>query len=178
MAGCSITQDLTLGCKDIGGIETVYLGSYNLDTTSPMTFIFSTASATLNLITSFGGTTASMYILPQPINVGELTAPAEVNTENNTIGYTQTLKFGVYSLSAFNINTIKMIGQGVFFLMVKARNGRFFFLGAESPCQVTAIDAGLGKGMSDLNGAMITMSALGTQPTFEVSAAAAASLIS
>ena len=51
-------------------------------------------------------------------------------------------------------------------------------MGFNGPVQVSALEAGLGKAGTDLNGATITFTSKETQPLYQVSSAAALSVIS
>src|ERR1035437_7678967 len=131
----SLTQDTLLGCKEIAGIDKIYLGKYN---GSAMVFGL-TNSTYINSIT---GTTVSFYQLQQQPSTAEFTHPASVNTQNNTIGYTQTLKFNIYSMQATTANTLKTIGQGIFRAIFHTRSGRFFMIGVDSQCNLMSLDGG------------------------------------
>jgi len=169
---CSLTQDILLGCKDIGGIDTIYLGTWN---GTSMTFAFD--GATPSYIDSFGGATVSFYQIQQQPSTAEFTHPASVNTQNNTIGYSQTLTFKIYSMNAGTANTLKTIGQGVFRAMFRTRSGRYFMIGVNGQATLQTLDGGSGVGLSDLNGATLTIMAEDIYPYYEVLPSAALGLI-
>jgi hypothetical protein len=167
---CSLSQDTLIGCKEIGGIDAVYLGTWN---GTSMVFGI-TNSSYINAVT---GVTVSFYSLQQQPSTAEYTSPAVVSTQNNTIGYTQTLKFMIYSMQANTSNTIKTIGQGIFRAMFKTRSGRYFMIGVNGQATLASAEMGSGVGMSDLNGATLTISAEDSTPFWEVDPTVALSLI-
>lgn len=167
---CILINGYSIGCKTQAGVQKVFIGSWN-DTS--LTYTYGTNS----IITAFGGATTSFYTFQQPIETSSFAAPAEVNTENNAIQYNQTLTINVQGMNAALLNQIKTLGQGVWRIMVLDKNGSYFLMGKSGPCQVSAIDSGLGKAGTDLHGAVITFTAKEDQPLYEVSSSAALALI-
>ena len=167
---CILTNGYTVGCKSQAGVQKIFIGTWN---DSALTYTFGTNS----IITAFGGATVSFYTFQQTIETASYTAPAEVNTENNAIQYNQTVAINVQGMNAALLNQIKILGQGVWRIMILDKNGSYFLMGKSGPVQVSAIDSGLGKVGTDLNGAMITFTAKEDQPLYEVQASAAISLI-
>jgi hypothetical protein len=168
---CLLTSGYSIGCKTQAGVQKVFIGTWN-DTS--LTYTFGTNS----IITAFGGATTSFYTFQQPIETSSFTSPAEVNTENNAIQYNQTLTINVQGMNAALLNQIKTLGQGVWRILILDKNGSYFLMGKNGPVQVSAIESGLGKVGTDLNGAVITFTSKETQPLYEVEAAAALTLIS
>lgn len=167
---CLLTSGYQIGCKTQAGVQKVFIGVWN-DTA--LTYTFGTNS----IINTFGGATVSFYTFQQPIETSSYTAPAEVNTENNAIQYNQTLSINVIGMNAALLNQIKTLGQGVWRIMILDKNGSYFLMGKSGPVQVSAIESGLGKVGTDLNGATITFTSKEDQPLYEVSSAAAQLLI-
>ena len=167
---CLLTSGYSVGCKSQAGVQKVFIGTWN-DTS--LTYTLGTNS----IITAFGGATVSFYTFQQTIETSSYTAPAEVSTENNAIQYNQTLTITVQGMNAALLNQIKTLGQGVWRIMILDKNGSSFLMGKSGPVQVSAIDSGLGKVGTDLNGAVITFTSKEDQPLYEVQSAAALSLI-
>jgi hypothetical protein len=167
---CILSTGYTIGCKTQAGVQKVFIGSWN-DTS--LTYTLGTNS----IITGFGGATTSFYTFQQPIETSSFTAPAEVNTENNAIQYNQTLSITVQGMNAALLNQIKILGQGVWRVLILDKNGAYFLMGKSGPVQVSAIEAGLGKAGTDLSGATITFTAKEDQALSEVESAAALTLI-
>lgn len=167
---CILTTGYSIGCKTQAGVQKVFIGTWN-DTS--LTYTFGTNS----VIDAFGGATVSFYTFQQPIETSSYTAPAEVNTENNAIQYNQTLTINVQGLNAALLNQIKTLGQGVWRILILDKMGNYFLMGKSGPVQVSAIESGLGKVGTDLNGAIITFTAKEDQPLYQVQTAAALSVI-
>lgn len=167
---CILTNGYTVGCKSQAGVQKVFIGTWN---DSSLTYTYGTNS----IITAFGGATSSFYTFQQTIETSSYTAPAEVSTENNAIQYNQTLAINVQGMNAALLNQIKILGQGVWRIIILDKNGSYFLMGKSGPVQVSAIDSGLGKVGTDLNGAMITFTSKEDQPLYEVTSAAALTLI-
>ena len=169
--GCTIANDTLLGCAAVVGITTVWVGTYN---GTSMGF---TVGSTQSLITAFTGATVSFYQLQQQPSAAEFTSPASINVQNNATGYTQTLTFMLYAMSAATSNTLQILGQGIFRVIFLTRQGKYFMMGINAQCNVTAIAGGSGVGLSDLNGHNITITSEDYVPYYEVTAAAAASVL-
>ena len=167
---CLLTSGYSIGCKTQAGVQKVFIGTWN-DTS--LTYTFGTNS----IIDAFGGATVSFYTFQQPIETSSYTAPAEVNTENNAIQYNQTLTINVQGLNAALLNQIKTLGQGVWRILILDKMGNYFLMGKSGPVQVSAIESGLGKVGTDLNGALLTFTAKEDQPLYQVQSSAALSLI-
>ena len=167
---CILTNGYTVGCKSQAGVQKVFIGTWN---DSSLTYTYGTNS----IINAFGGATSSFYTFQQTIETSSYTAPAEVSTENNAIQYNQTLAINVQGMNAALLNQIKILGQGVWRILILDKNGSYFLMGKSGPVQVSAIDSGLGKVGTDLNGAMITFTSKEDQPLYEVTSAAALTLI-
>ena len=167
---CILTNGYTVGCKSQAGVQKVFIGTWN---DSSLTYTYGTNS----IINAFGGATSSFYTFQQTIETSSYTAPAEVSTENNAIQYNQTLAINVLGMNAALLNQIEILGQGVWRILILDKNGSYFLMGKSGPVQVSAIDSGLGKVGTDLNGAMITFTSKEDQPLYEVTSAAALTLI-
>ena len=167
---CPLTGGYSLGCKIQAGVQKVFIGSWN-DTS--MTYTVDDSGQ----ITAFGGATVSFYTFQQTIETASFTAPAEINNENNAIQYNQTMMITLTGLNAALLNQIKTLGQGVWRVLILDKNGNYYLMGKTGPAQVSAIDSGLGKVGTDLNGASLTFTAKEDQPLYQVSSAAALSLI-
>jgi len=167
---CALTNGYSLSCKIQAGVQKVFIGSWN-DTS--LTYTIDTNGQ----ITAFGGATVSMYTFQQTIETASFVAPAEINNENNAIQYNQTLMITLTGLTPALLNQIKTLGQGVWRVLILDKNGNYFLMGKTGPAQVSAIDSGLGKVGTDLNGATITITAKEDQPLYSVSSGAALSVI-
>lgn len=168
---CLLTSGYTIPCRAIAGVQKVFIGAWN---DQSLTYV-SNSDGTIG---TFSGVTVSFYTFQQPIETSSFTAPAEASIENNAIQYKQALTITVHSLSATLLNQIKILGQGVFRILILDKNGNYFLMGKSGPVQVSAIDAGLGKAGTDLNGATITFTSIEDQVLYAVTSTAALSVIS
>ena len=168
---CVLTSGYQIPCRQIAGVQKVFIGTWN---DQSLTYGATSGDGT---ITSFGGATVSFYTFQQPIETSSFTAPAEASIENNAIQYKQALTINVHVLTATLLNQIKILGQGVWRILILDRNGNYFLMGKSGPVQVSAIDGGLGKAGTDLNGATITFNSIEDQMLYAVTSTAALSVI-
>lgn len=165
---CTITSGQNpIPCKVVSGINTVYLMPWNGTT---LTYTYQLDGFTIG---TFSAGTASAYTFLQNPEVASFNAPGEYNTENNAYKRTQTLTFNVYNLSAAVVDKIRALDQGTWRPIILDNNGNYFIMGMDTPVQVTASDAGLGKMGTDLNGATITMTSMAKQIFTQISTYAA-----
>jgi len=166
---CTLTSGYSLGCRDsLGGIQRVYIGTW--DDATVYTF---TAS---NIINSFSPT-ASFYTFEQELETGSFIQNGQYSTENGTSFYEQTLEITLQKLDATNRDQIKVLGQGVWRILILDQRGQYWLMGKQNPVRVTAATPQLGKAFGDLNGAVITFTGKEPEPAHNVTAAAAATVI-
>lgn len=168
---CLITDSYSIGCRQMAGIQSVAIGLWNGTT---LTYTYAADGLT---IATFSGGTNSFYNFNQPIETASYTAPMEINNENNTIAYRQTLSITLTGLTAALINKIKLLGQGVWRVIILDKNGNYYLMGRQGPVQVSGGETGLGKANGDLNGASLTFTSLESETLTALSASAAASVI-
>ncbi len=167
---CLITSGYSLGCKTMSGIEKVFIGEWN-DSSTAFTL------GTDNKVTAFTGVTVSFYGFSQPVETASFTAPGEISSENNSYSFSSTLMITLSGMDAALINKIRTLAIGVWRVIVKDKNGKYFIMGINSPVQVSAVESGLGKASTDLHGAVLTFSVKDTFPIYEIDSAVAQSLI-
>ncbi len=168
---CILASGYSIPCRAISGIQKVYIGTWN---GTSLTYT-QDADGTIG---TFSGATVSFYGFNQTIETSSFTFPAEINNENNAIAYTQTCAITIQGMSQALSNTIKILGQGVWRIILLDKMGNYWLMGYSGPVQVSALDGGLGKASTDLNGATITFTSKEVQPIYAVTAAAAATVIS
>lgn len=169
---CILNNGYSLGCRDnIGGIQEVYIGSWNGD---GLTYVLGTD----DIIGTFSGTTGSFYTFEQEIETGSYTENGVFSTENGTAFYEQTLTITLHKLDAAMRNQIKLLGQGKWRIIIKDQRGNYWLMGKQNPVRVSAATPGLGKAYGDLNGAVITFLGKEPEPAYQVSSTAALSVIS
>jgi hypothetical protein len=145
---CILDNGYTLGCAQIGGVEKVWLGTYDADTTY-------TYDAN-NVVT--GVTSApTVYLMEQDISFAGLTQAGNYSRENGTVFYSSDLSLKFTNLDADLRNLIIALGRAPIFAVVKSNAGLYYVLGVESAGRATAGDASLGVQLGDLNGATFTI---------------------
>jgi len=168
---CVLTAGYALGCRDnIGGIQEVYIGEWNGDA---LGYTFGTAS----IITAFTGATGSFFTFEQEAQVGSYTENGVFSNENGTSFYEQTCVITLHKLEAPLRNTILVLGQGKWRVIIKDQRGKYWLMGKQNPVRVSASTPQLGKAYGDLNGAVITFMGAEPEIAYEVEAAAALSVI-
>lgn len=171
---CLITSGFPLQCRDnSGGIQNVYIAAYN---GTAMTYAVGTG-ASASLISAFAGVTVSAYTFNQPLETASFEQAGAFSTENGTSMYTQTVNITLQKLSNTAVALINTLGQGVWRIIILDQNGNYWFVGAQNGARVSAATPGTGKAMGDLNGAVITFEAKEPVTAYQVTTAAALSLI-
>lgn len=169
-----ITSGYTLNCRNsTGGLSYICIGSYNgtdtLYTIDPTTKVIGTVS--------FVGATISFYKFEQELETASFVQSGQFSTENGTSFYEQTLEITLTNMTPALRNTITLLGQGVWRIIVADQNGNFFLMGKNNPVRVSASNPQSGKAFGDLSGATITFIGKEPEPAHFLSASAAAALI-
>lgn len=173
---CAITYGYSNVCRDIGGVQYIYIGAYNsglqytLDSSTPG------STSSFNTITGFTGSTGSFYKfdgIPQTTSVIEVPVGS---TDNGTFYWTQTLEMTNVGLNQAISESVSILGKGRWRVLVLDQNGNWFLFGRQNGCYVTTGTGGLGKAYGDLNGITLTFEANDPEPIRQVSSAAAAQL--
>ena len=167
---CNLTSGYSLGCRDsLGGIQRVYIGTWDADTVYGLTG----PCDTINSISP----TASFYTFEQELETASFIQNGQYSTENGTSFYEQTLEITLQKLDACNRDQIKILGQGVWRVIILDQRGTYWLMGKQNPIRVTAATPQLGKAFGDLNGAVITFTGKEPEPAFPLTTAAALSMI-
>lgn len=166
---CLLTTGYSLGCRAQAGVTKVFIGSW-----TNMTYQYETDGITIG---TFSGATTSFYTFEQTIETANYTSAAEVNNENNAIQYAQSLEITLTNMTATLANQIKVLGQGVWRILILDKQGNYWLMGSTGPVQVSAIASGLGKAGTDLNGATLTFMSKETVALTAVKSSAAQALI-
>ena len=167
---CNLTSGYSLGCRDsLGGVQRVYIGTWDADTTYGLT-------GSCNIIDSFSPT-ASFYTFEQELETASFIQNGQYSTENGTSFYEQTLEITLQKLDACNRDQIKVLGQGVWRILILDQRGQYWLMGKQNPVRVTAATPQLGKAFGDLNGAVLTFMTKEPEPAFNVTTAAALTMI-
>jgi hypothetical protein len=167
---CNLTSGYSLGCRDsLGGIQRVFIGTWDADTVYGLTG----PCDTINTISP----TASFYTFEQELETASFIQNGQYSTENGTSFYEQVLEITLQKLDACNRDQIKILGQGVWRVIILDQRGTYWLMGKQNPVRVTAATPQLGKAFGDLNGAVITFTGKEPEPAFALTTAAALSVI-
>ncbi len=171
MATCVLSAGYSLTCRDSqGGIQKIYIGTYN---GSSLTYTFD-ADMTIG---TFSGATVSFYTFEQENEAATYNQVGKFSSENGTSFYEQTAEIVLQKLDAALRNTVTILGQGKWRIIVLDQRGNYWLMGAQNPVRVTAATPGVGKAYADLNGSKITFLGNEPVPAYKVSTAAALSVI-
>lgn len=141
---CIIDNGYTLGCASIGGVERVWLGTYDADATYTMDAD--------NVITA--ATSAStVYLFEQDMEYAGLNQNGVFTRENGTVHYESILSVKFTNLDKDLRNTVLALGKAPIVGVVKSNEGEYYIAGVESAGRATTGTASLGVAMSDMNGA-------------------------
>lgn len=180
MAICSnsLLYGYPLQCRDnSGGIQSVYIGAF--DRSNPMTWnLAGVSGASASYINAFTGATVSHFNFQMPLNTADWTTAGAFSTENGTSVYKSTVNITLQKLTDISLNLTNILGQGAWRLLILDQNGNYFLVGAQNGARVSAATPGTGKALGDLNGAIITFEAEEPLAAYQVSTAAALSVIS
>jgi hypothetical protein len=144
---CIINNGFTLGCNTIGGVEKVYIGTWNGGA--------SYAYDVDNVIT--GATSAStVYEFEMDIEFAGLEQTGQFSRENGTVFYESVLSIKLIELDADLRNTIIALGKAPVFAVVKSNANHFYALGVESAGRATEGTASVGVLQGDMNGATMS----------------------
>jgi hypothetical protein len=144
---CIIDNGYTLGCNTIGGVEKVWIGTYDADSA----YAFD-ADNVITGVTS--GTT--VYLFEQDMEFAGLIQTGQFSRENGTVFYESVLSVKFTNLDADLRNTILALGKAPVVAAVKSNAGLFYYLGVETAGRATEGTASLGVAMGDMNGATLS----------------------
>lgn len=159
---CILSNGTTLGCKSAGGSQKLYLGTYSGSTEWEVD-----GSGIVSGVTGY----CEFFEFEMPEEQIEGTSPGEYNKENNTANYSHTINARIYGIDQTSIDTIKILGQGRVFGIIKDNNDNYFLFGKNNGLHLTVGNITLGKAFADLNGADITLVGKDKYPITEVNAA-------
>lgn len=159
---CSQTlSNLLDGCDlSVGGILEAYYANF--------------ADVTAKTLTSDVITTISMasstkfYTLHPPRQTSGLTSTWNISDENGT-KYVQTdLQLVFNKMETAKRAAVMALALGEFCIIVKDRNGKYWFLGDEEPVKISAGDLTTGTARSDRNGYTVTLTDVSSAIPYEV----------
>ncbi|CAA6810480.1 MAG: Unknown protein [uncultured Sulfurovum sp.] len=147
MADCIIDSGYNLDCASIGGLESVWIGSYSGST--------SYAYDVDNVVTGATGAN-DVYKMEMDIEYGGLEQTGGFSRENGTVFYESKLSVKFIELDKDLRNLIIKLGRAPIYAVVKSNAGHTYILGVESAGRATEGTASLGVAQGDMNGATLT----------------------
>lgn len=144
MNNCIIDGGYKLQCAGIGGVEKVWLGTYQDEVSYTMD--------TDNVVT--GATTGNtVYLFEMDVEYGGLNQEGVFSRENGSVHYETVLSTKFVGLDADLRNKVLALGRAPLIAIIKSNAGLHYIAGVESAGRSTAGVISLGTAMDDLNGA-------------------------
>lgn len=165
---CVINTGYSLGCKDnTGGIRKAFIGNFSSDTTY-------TYDAN-NIVTGVTSG-ATYYTFEQRQENGDFSQEGNHSPENGTNFWAQNLTLIFQKNEATLRDTLLLLAKSSLTIIVQDQNNKYWLLGKNNACELTASTSGFGKAYGDLNGVTVTLTGKEPEPANEMSSAAFASL--
>ena len=173
---CLLTYGYNVPCKSVGGLQAVYIGTFNSGLTYTLDASAPGVTSSYNTITGFGGATSSFYKFEANLETASLVETGAFSNDNGSAFYTQTCEITLYTLSQALVEQVNILGKGRWRIIVLDQTGNYWLMGKQNSVHVSAATPGLGKAYGDLNGAIITFEGKEPEPIRQVSSAAVATL--
>lgn len=141
---CIIDNGYTLGCNTVGGVEKVWIGTWDAD----QAYTYD-ADNVITGITS--GIT--IYLMEQDMEFAGMNQTGNFSRENGTVFYESVLSVKFIELTADLRNLVIALGRAPIFAVIKSNAGEYYAAGVESAGRATSGVASLGIAQGDLNGA-------------------------
>jgi len=149
MAGnCIIDNGYELGCNSIGGVESVWIGTYDSVTTYTM-------GVTSSIVEGATGAN-TVYKFEQDIEFAGLEQTGQFSRENGTVFFESVLSVKFIELDSDLRNTLIALSRAPLYAVVKANAGQYFILGVESSGRASEGVASLGIAQGDMNGVTLS----------------------
>lgn len=166
---CTLTTSWELGCNDsVGGIIEAYIGD------------FSTAGAITEnasgMVTTIAGL-AFMYTYQVEKATSNWTDIPTPSRENGTVFFDQNLQLILNKMSQDKRNEVKSLSQGLWTIIVKDRNGKYWLLGQTAGMRMDPSESGSGTAMGDRNGYTLNFKGEEPAPANEVDSTIIAALL-
>jgi hypothetical protein len=145
---CILDSGYVLDCNSVGGVEKVWLGTWDGDTTY---------SFDVDNVVSGATSAGTVYNFEQDIEFAGLEQAGQFSRENGTVFYESNLSLKFTNLDKELRNTLVAIGRAPIYAVVKSNAGEYYILGVESAGRATEGVASLGVALGDMNGATLTI---------------------
>jgi hypothetical protein len=148
---CILDAGYVLGCNSVGGVEKVWIGTFDADTA----YTFDVDNIVNGATNS--GTVSTVYSFEQDIEFAGLEQAGQFSRENGTVFYESNLSMKFTNLDKDLRNTLIALGRAPLYAVIKSNSGAYFILGVETAGRATEGVASLGVALGDMNGATLTI---------------------
>lgn len=152
---CDLNQGYSLECSSVGGVEAIWLAKY--DPTMDWLPDSTTNYISVPVFNGTPGPTMDFYKINQRPEFAEFTQDGVYSVENGTTAYETKLSMRFIHLNNDLRNLLSQIGRAPLVAIVKSTAGDYFIAGVELAGYASEGKAGVGKSMTDLNGADLTI---------------------
>lgn len=149
---CIIENGFKLGCATIGGIEKVWIGTYDGTVTYDLTTTPGKATALVS-----NANAIKVYDFEQDYEYAGLGQTGQFSRENGTVFYESVLSLKFIELDVKLRNLVLALGKAPLFAVVKAMSGQYFILGVETSGRATEGVLSLGTANGDMNGGTLSI---------------------
>lgn len=163
---CIINEGISLNCFTSGGINQVFLGTYD----AALTFLYNTN----DVITGGTITGLTTYTYSQEVEYGTLNQVSTTIRENGAGVTVSTLSLKFIDLDETKRKNLLAVSKAPIVALVQANNGKWVFLGVEKPGRALETNLSFGTKLDDFNGAMVNIEFRSVNGMYFVSDAAAA----
>ncbi len=158
---CALTQGYSLDCRDTaGGVKEVYIA--NFSNVSGIT----SASGIITVISKANG--GRFYKYEQYRDTAESFEDITGNSETGSVFYAQSVVLALRKMQASIRNEIKLLASALVVIVVKDRNGKYWYYGETNGLELNTGRAGTGKALGDKNGYDLTFTGGEPEPAKEV----------
>lgn len=165
MSCSALTGGILDLCNDgFSGIQKIFLAN------GPVESFIETAGVVSDI--TVGGSSlapADFFEFEVPRQTSSITETITPTQENGTVTYQQDLVMVFNQMEASKRNSILLMAQATTMVAVaKDNNGKYFSIGLEFGCYMSAGSATSGTAYADRNGYEVTLSGMEKTPMFEV----------
>lgn len=147
---CALTTGFTLDCRNSnGGIEAVYFTELGNKST-----LSASASGVVDTFTLGTGKQFFKYELRKKTSIYEQNI--QVNNENGTVFYEQTLTVKLDKLETTKRNEILLLAQNNLMIIIKDNNGKYWLMGETRGALLNGGKGSTGTAYGDMSGFELT----------------------
>lgn len=147
---CVINNGINLGCATVGGIKTVYIGTFDPDVT------YTIDADSIITALNDNPNSVSVYNFQQDDEYAGVEQTTQVSRENGTVFLETVLSVKFIELDAALRNQALALSKAPIFAVVEANTGQHYLLGYENAGRLTEGALSLGTAFGDMNGATLS----------------------